>query len=99
MQLLEYSGLFAWMIRHWIVTFLAMTVFFVGSGLASYNLIKLFAANASFFARHGLAAVMYGGLTQTAQLTLFALLAVGFYFLFKFSENALIERFAYRKRT
>lgn len=97
MQAVRQSALFAWMVNHWVFTFFLMTACFVGSGLASFNLIKLFAANASFFARHGVAAVMYGGLVQLAELAVFALLAVGLYFLFKFSEHALIERFAYKK--
>lgn len=97
MQPAQYSALFRWMIKHWIATFLIMTSAFVSSGLASFNLVKLVSANAAFFVRHGLDAVVYGGLYQVAELTVLALLAVGFYFLFKFSEHALLERFAYRK--
>jgi len=97
MQPGQHSALFRWMVKHWLFTFLIMTGCFVGSGLASFNLVMLVSANASFFIRHGLDAVVYGGLLQLAELAMFALVAVAFYFLFKFSENALLERFAYRR--
>ena len=89
------SSLFNWMVRHWICTFFLMGIGFVAFGVASLNLVQLFAANVNFLIENGWLAVMEDGLIQLAQLVFGAYMAVAFYLLFKTCEHALVERLAH----
>jgi hypothetical protein len=89
------SPFFRWLLRHWVCTFLLMGAAFVVFGLASLNLVNVFAANFGFLSEHGLDAVREGALRQLAELVFNAYLAVAFYMLFKTCEYALVQRFAH----
>ncbi|MEO7392153.1 MAG: hypothetical protein ABIU58_08255 [Ramlibacter sp.] len=72
-----------------------MGIGFVVFGVASVNLVQVFAANLGFLGEHGFDAVSEGALLQLAELVFNAYVAVAFYMLFKTCEYALVQRFAH----
>ena len=91
------SGLFEWMLRHWVCTFALMGMAFVAFGILSLNLVQVFAANLRFLTDYGLEAVMEGGLLQLLELVASAYGAIAFYVMFKTCEHALVERLAHHR--
>ena len=89
------SGLFRWMVRQWVLTFLLMGVAFVAFGMLSLNLVQVFAANIGFLTEYGFEAIMDGGLLQLLELVVSAYGAIAFYVMFKTCEHALVERLAH----
>jgi hypothetical protein len=99
MSIYYQSRFFQWLVRRWLATYVLMGVGFVSFGVASLNLVQLFAANANFIFEHGLMGLLDGGLIQLVQLVLTAYVAVACYLLFKTCEHALVERLAHYDHT
>jgi hypothetical protein len=97
MSAADRSRFLHWLVRHWFCTYLLMGLAFVVFGIASLNLVQVFAANLGFLAEHGLDAVREGGLWQLAELVFNAYLAVAFYMVFKTCEYALVQRVAHNE--
>jgi hypothetical protein len=76
-----------------IVVFAAAGVFAVMLAYSSYNLFHLSMANFGFLRRHGLVAVMEGGLLQLAQITATGAFALFCFFGFKICEIDLTSRY------
>jgi hypothetical protein len=81
---------------HWLVLFCAMGIFAALLAWVSFGLFNLAMANLAFLTRHGLMAVMEGGLVQTVWIGLKATLALLLYFGFKAIETELISRWRNR---
>ena len=86
------SRLFEWLQRHLIVTFLLLCLSFVTFGWLSFDLIRIFSANAEYLLDNGWQGLMDGGFEQLLDLVLTTLLAMLFYMLFKLCEGVLIQR-------
>lgn len=77
---------------HWLTTLLLMALFGLVFGLTTLNLFVLVQANFSLIARHGVMALLDGGLLQLAELTGYGLAAIVCYVLIKACEHGLVER-------
>ncbi len=92
------SGLFRWLQRHALLSFLLMTASFLAFGYFTIDLVHLISSNAAFIVKHGWAALQSGGLLQLGELSLVALLAMACYLLFRLCEQALVQRLSQRTR-
>lgn len=91
----DHTRLFAWLVRHYVVAFVTMTIMFVIFGVLSVNMVNLIIANAGFIIMHGWDAITAGGFVQLIQLWLMILIANGTYLMFKLCEHALIQHLAH----
>ncbi len=73
-------------------TFLLMGGFGWLFVVTSYNLVVQVAANFNFVSRHGVMALLDGGLYQFAELTVYGYLSLCFYILFKGCLHGILER-------
>ena len=77
---------------HWLATFLLMCASAMIVGLISLNIFMLLSANIALIAAHGAMALIDGGLLQFAELTVYGLVGVACYLLFKACEHVLVGR-------
>lgn len=94
----KHTRLFDWMVKHRVVTFIAMTVSFVVFGVLSVNLATYVSANATYLITYRWDAIVEGGGRQMIEVWVSALGASGAYLLFKLCETALIQRVAYTRQ-
>lgn len=90
------SRLHAWLLRHWLGCYALMTLAFLLFGLLSFDLVRLFSANAGLLWNHGWQGLLDGGLQQLLELLLGALGAVAAWLMFKLCEHVLVQRLAQR---
>ena len=93
-----YSGLYAFLLRWWWLTFVLMGVSFVLFGMMTLNLLHTLGANLEFLGVHGVDAVREGGLMQLLGLIVSGYFAAAFYVFFKLCEKVLVERLSVIKK-
>jgi hypothetical protein len=77
---------------HWVITLLVLMLCALVFGLSTLNLFVMVQANFSLIARHGVMALMDGGLLQIGELTVNGAVAIVSYVLIKACEHVLVER-------
>ncbi len=77
---------------HWATTLLLMALFALVFGLTTLNLFVLVQASFSLILRHGVMALMDGGLAQIVELSVYGFVAIVSYVLIKACEHVLVER-------
>ncbi len=87
----------AWLQRHPLCTFGALTLSFLLFGGLTLDLARVFAANVAFLAEHGWQAVLDQALWQLLTLIFKAMLAMLAYLVFKLCETVLIGRLGVAK--
>lgn len=77
---------------HWATTLLLMAFLALVFGLTTLNLFVLVQASFSLILRHGVMALMDGGLVQIVELSAYGFVAIVSYVLIKACEHVLVER-------
>ncbi len=80
------------MTRYWLLTFVIMTLSFLGFGALSVNLAQTFLSNIQLIREYGWMALQDGAFLQLMELLLTSCFAVAFYVCFKTCESALVQR-------
>jgi len=91
------TRVFAWLVRHPALSFLAMATSFTLFGALSLNLAQYLLANADYLLTYGWLAVMEGGLMQFVELWTQVFVATAAFVVFKLCEVALVERISHRR--
>lgn len=87
-----HTKLVTWLGRHTVLCFLLMSASFVLFGLFSFDLVRVFSANAEYITSNGITGLMDGGLQQLLELCLGALGAMMCYLFFKMCEHILVHK-------
>ena len=91
------SRLFEWLQHHLLLTFFLLCLSFVTFGWLSFDLIRIFSANAEYLVDNGWQGLMDGGFEQLVDLVLTTLAAMVFYIVFKLCEAVLMQRLSNRR--
>ena len=99
---MSHGRLYAFLLAHWGLAFVAFGISFVAFGLLSLNLLHMLAANFEFLSMYGVQAVRDGGLSQLLEIIASGFVAAAcrnsvepaLHDGFKLCEKVLVERLA-----
>jgi hypothetical protein len=78
--------------KHPALTFAIMLMSSFVFGLSSYDIFRLFKANVVYVADNGVMALLDGGLEELLLLTLYGIVSLASYIVFKACEKWLVEK-------
>jgi hypothetical protein len=82
----------AFLMEHWLLTFLIMGASGALLGLSSFNLFFALTANIDLIARYGAMALRDGAFRQLFELIAYGYASLFFYLMFKACERILVAR-------